>query len=232
MRPSSPVRQRSVGWRHRVTAAFTERLALKASAVLLAVVLWFVVAAREPTEEVVSVRFAPKLDSALVLRDPEPIIRALVIGRANEILKLSNAPLVIRRPIESDAPDTLVLSLRTSDVEVPEGVEVIVRDVQPRQLTLRFESTTSREIPVRPAVVVRAYTGGIAAADVEIRAEPPRVTVLGPRRTVARLRFVATVADSITADTLPHLVDLDTAGLGVAVRPPQVKLSFVRARRP
>ena len=82
--------RRPVSWRRRITAAFTERLALKSAAVLLAVVLWFIVAAREPTEEVVSVRFAPKLDSALVLRDPEPIIRALVIGRANEILKLSN----------------------------------------------------------------------------------------------------------------------------------------------
>ena len=233
MRPSSPLRQSSLhdGWRHRITAAFTERLALKASAVLLALVLWFVVAAREPTEEVVSVRFAPKLDSALVLRDPDPIIRALVIGRANEILKLSNSPLVIRRPVESDAPDTLVLSLRTSDVEVPEGVEVIVRDVQPRQLTLYFESTTSRELPVRPAVVVRTPSGPVPAATFEMRADPARVTVLGPRRTIAQLRFVPTVADSITLDTLPHLVDLDTSGLGVIVRPPQVKLSFNHARR-
>jgi hypothetical protein len=216
-----------VGWRRRLTAAFTERLALKSSAVLLAVVLWFIVAAREPTEEIVGVRFSPKLDSALVLRDPPPIIRALVIGRANEILKLSNSPLVIRRPIESDAPDTLVLSLRTSDVEVPEGVEIIVRDVQPRSLMLRFESTTSRVVPVRPAVVVRA-SGPVD--DVTMRTEPPMVTVLGPRRAVAQLRFVSTLADSVTLDTLPHLVDLDTAGLGVTVRPPQVKVIFARPR--
>ena len=220
--------RRPIGWRRRITAAFTERLALKSAAVLLAVVLWFIVAAREPTEEVVSVRFAPKLDSALVLRDPEPIIRALVIGRANEILKLSNSPLVIRRPIESDAPDTLVMSLRTSDVEVPEGVEVIVRDVQPRSLTLRFEPTTTRQIPVRPAVIVRSPGD---PTQFEMRSDPARVTVLGPRRAVAQLRFVATVADSIAPDTLPHLVDLDTAGLGVTVRPPQVKVSVVPRRQ-
>ena len=100
----SPTGRHPIGWRRHLTAAFTEHLALKASAVLVAVVLWFVVAAREPTEELVNVRFAPQLDSALVLRDPNPVIRALVIGRANEILKLSNAPLVIRRPITSDAP--------------------------------------------------------------------------------------------------------------------------------
>jgi hypothetical protein len=209
-----------------VTAAFTERLALKASAVLLTVVLWFVVAAREPMEEVASVRFAPQLDSALVLRDPPPIIRALVIGRANEILKLSNTPLVIRRSIASDAPDTLVLALRTSDVAVPEGVEVIVRDVQPRSLTLRFESTVSRLVPVRSAIIVRVATGNTL---VSVHLDPESVTVRGPRRTVARLRSIATVRDSVTVDTLPHLVDLDTTGLGVSVRPPQVK-ALVRRR--
>jgi len=222
----SPTGRHPIGWRRHLTAAFTEHLALKASAVLVAVVLWFVVAAREPTEEVVNVRFAPQLDSALVLRDPNPVIRALVIGRANEILKLSNTPLVIRRPITSDAPDTLVMSLRTSDVEVPEGVEVIVRDVQPRSLTLRFEAIASRSVPVHSALLVRSPEGLPAA----LRFDPESVMVSGPRRTVARLQWVATIPDSISVDTLPHLVDLDTAGLGVAVRPSQVKAVFGRGR--
>ena len=222
----SPTGRHPIGWRRHVIAAFTEHLALKAAAVFVAVVLWFVVAAREPTEELVNVRFAPQLDSALVLRDPNPVIRALVIGRANEILKLSNSPLVIRRPITSDAPDTLVMSLRTSDVEVPEGVEVIVRDVQPRSLTLRFESIASRAVPVHSALLVRSPTGVRAA----LRFDPESVMVRGPRRTVARLQWVSTIPDSISIDTLPHLIDLDTTGLGVIVRPPQVKAVFGRGR--
>ena len=126
----------------------------------------------------------------------------------------------------SDAPDTLVLSLRTSDVEVPEGVEVIVRDVQPRSLTLRFESIASRAVPVHSALLVRS-PGGLPSA---VRFDPESVMVRGPRRTVARLQWVSTIPDSISIDTLPHLVDLDTAGLGVVVRPPQVKAIFGRGR--
>lgn len=212
-----------------MTAAFTEHLALKASALLLTIALWFAVAAREPTEDVASVRFAPQLDSALVLRDPAPMIRALVIGRPSEILKLANNPLVIRRSIASDAPDTLVLSLRTSDVEVPEGIEVIVRDVQPSSIPLRFESTVSRLVPVRSALLVRAPSGTVS---VPVRLQPDSVTVLGPRRAIARLRFVSTMPDSVVLDTLAHLVDLDTAGLGVTVRPPQVKAIFLRGATP
>jgi hypothetical protein len=154
------------------------------------------------------------------------VIRALVIGRASEIMKLSTTPLMIRRHISNDAPDTLILPLRTSDVEVPEGVEVIVRDVQPRELTLRFEHIMSRSVPVRSAI---RTLGLPPPPGIAIRLEPGVVTVRGPRAAVARLRFVPTVADSIAVDTLPHLVDLDTTGLGVIVQPMQVKALFVRA---
>jgi hypothetical protein len=222
---SAPQRQ-TTRWQRRVRSAMTERLALKAAAVLLALVLWFVVGARAPTEDVAGVRFAPVLDSALVLREPPVPIRALVIGRPSEILKLVNTPLVIRRPITSDAPDTLVLSLRTSDVHVPDGVEVIVRDVQPHSVTLRFESTATRRVAVRSALQVQSVAG---ASPVTVRLDPDVVTVFGPRRAVAQLEFVPTVSESIQADTLPHLVDLDTAGLGVTVRPTQVKAVFLRA---
>lgn len=220
------IHRHSASWQRRVKTAFTERLALKAAALLLALVLWFVVGARAPTEDVAGVRFAPQLDSALVLRDPPSPIRALVIGRPSEILKLVNTPLVIRRPITSDAPDTLVLALKTSDVDVPEGVEVIVRDVQPHSLTLRFESTASRRVPVRSAILIRAPAGD---PPVVVRLDPEVVTVFGPRRAVAQLQSIPTMAESIPIDTLPHLVDLDTAGLGVTVRPTQVKAMFLRA---
>lgn len=209
-------------WRRRVVSAFTENLPIKASAGLLAIAMWMLVAAREPIEQVVGVRFAPQLDSNLVLRDAPPLVRAVVLGSANEILKLANTPLVIRRPVSGDAPDTLVVPLRPTDVDVPEGVEVIVRDVQPQTVTLRFESTTQRYVPVASAIRVR----GAAQGPVPIVITPDSVQVSGPRRLVAGLRHVSTVADSIAFDTLPHLVDLDTARLGLTVRPAQVKVSF------
>lgn len=222
----TPGARQTIGWRRRLSQAFTQRLALKSSALLLAVVLWFVVEARQPTEEVATVRFAPQLDSALVLRDPAPPIRAHVIGRPSEILKLGNTPLVIRRPVGGDVPDTLTVSLHPADVDVPEGVQVIVREVQPRSLTLRFESTSSRRVPVRSAIMVRAPSGG-GRPNVAVRLEPDSVTVLGPRRSVAQLRYVSTRADSIAVDTVPHLVDIDTTGLGVTVRPTQVKATLL-----
>lgn len=222
-----------LGWQQRLSAVFMEHLPLKASAVLLAIALWFVVGAREPTEEVVAVRFEAQLDSTLVMRDPPPLIRALVMGRPSEILKLSNAPLVIRRTIAGDTPDTLVVALRTSDVSVPEGTEVIVRDVQPRAIPLRFEAIASREIPVHSALVARAGGSGDATGTMRVRLEPEHVMVRGPRLTLLRMSWIPTVAETLTvSDTFPHLVDLDTARLGVTVKPAQVKATITRGLQP
>ena len=57
-------------------------------AVLVAVVLWFVVNAKEPQIALVPVRFSPQLDSSLVLRDPLPELHAIVAGSPKELIKL------------------------------------------------------------------------------------------------------------------------------------------------
>src|SRR3954464_955653 len=145
-------------WRRRVTEAFTQRLALKGTALLLAIVLWFIVTAKEPNQDLVEGPFAPQLDSSLVLKDPPPTIHALVVGTPQELLKLFAHPLVIRRQIAANSPDTVVVDLSTSDVELPAGIDAIVRAVQPRSVTLRFESTSSRVVPVRSAVQVVSDT--------------------------------------------------------------------------
>lgn len=202
---------------------FTDRLVLKGTAVLLAIVLWFVVNAKEPQLELVPVRFTPVLDSSLALRDPLPQLQALVAGSPKELIKLTaNAP-TIRRQITSDAPDTVVIDLRPDDVTLPDGVDAVVRDVQPRSLTLRFETTWTRKASVQSAIEVADNMG----APLTTRFDPESVQVTGPRRLVLRIPSVRTVKTVISfPDSLPHLVDIDTTGFGagVRVRPSQVKV--------
>jgi YbbR domain-containing protein len=214
-------------WRRRLAEAFTQRLALKGTALLLAIVLWFIVTAKEPNQDLIDVQFAPQLDSSLVLKDPPPTIHALVVGTPQELLKLFAHPLVIKRQIAANSPDTVVVDLATSDVELPAGVDAIVRGVEPRSVTLRFESTSSRIIPVRSAVQVVADSLH-PSSPVAIRLEPDRVEVSGPRQRVLGMEYVVTVHVAIPAnDSLPHLVDIDTTRLGLRVRPSQVKVHLV-----
>src|SRR3712207_5441387 len=208
MRPVPGPRGRRA-WDQHLRATFTERLELKVTAVVLAVVLWFMVSARETTEEIVGVRFAPLLDSSLALRDVPRPVSALVIGRRGELMKLvGNAP-IIRRPIDDEVPDTLSLDLRPSDVELPPNVDARVRDVQPRRLTLYFQSDITRLVPVRPPP--DAPTDGRTT----MRFEPESVRVAGPRRSVARIAAVHPARHTMPAgDSGTFLVSLDTGTLG------------------
>jgi YbbR domain-containing protein len=217
----------------RVTAAFTERLGLKMTAVFIAVVMWFVVNAKEPQIAMYPVRFAPVLDSSLVIRDQVPQIEAIVAGSPKELIKLNSSLPVIRRSISSAAPDTLVVDLRAEDVSLPEGVDAVVREVEPRSITLRFESTWLRKVPVHTAIDVPTANGGPGPSAIHV--EPNVVEVGGPRHLVGKIPFVKTIRTTIPfPDSLPHLVDLDTAGLGAGIRlkPSQVKVTLLPSARP
>lgn len=222
----------STGVRRRLAGAFTERLGLKATALLLAVVLWVVVNAKEPQEEDVPVRFQPVLDSSLVLRDQPPTVHALVAGAPTELIKLASTPPVVRRQITSDSPDTVVVDLGPDDVILPEGVNAVVRDVVPRSITLRFESTWTRKVPVQSMVTVLpiGLPGAIGA-----HLDPDSVSISGPRHVVLRIAAVRTARTFMSfPDSLPHLVDIDTVGLpaGVRVRPAQIKVQLVPTASP
>ena len=127
-------------WRRRLRDITTERLGLKAIALVLALLLWIVVSLREPTEGYVRVRVTPVVDSSLVLIGAAPEVRALVSGRAADLVKLYSTPLVLRRTVSGDVPDTLMLDLTPADVHVPAELSEVVRvlDVQPRVVRLRF----------------------------------------------------------------------------------------------
>ncbi|NUR20605.1 MAG: hypothetical protein HOQ12_13805 [Gemmatimonadaceae bacterium] len=120
-------------------SAVTERLPLKLAAIFFAIVLWLVVSAEEPTQEIVNVRFTPALDSGVVSTGGVPSVRALVLGSGRELLKLYNAQPVIVRRVRTGAGDSVRVELGPADVDLPAGVNAVVRDVRPRVVTLRVQ---------------------------------------------------------------------------------------------
>ena len=128
---------------------FTDRLGYKAAAIFFALVLWLVVSGEEPSEELVEVRFTPRFTApgVYITDDSLPVIHALVTARKRDLLKLYSAPPHVHRTFGLDTPDTVTLELRPADIELPTGVEGLVRDVQPRAVVLHFaqaSKTTAR----------------------------------------------------------------------------------------
>jgi hypothetical protein len=216
-------------WRRRLRELATERLGLKAIALLLALLLWLVVSARQPTESYVRVRMSPALDSTLVLLPGTVEVRALVAARAADFVKLAADPPVVHRSVGGDAPDTLVLDLTAADVHLPPELadHVRVLDVQPRSVTLRFETRASRRVPIVNDGRVVVSSDSTARPSGDVMFEPRVVRVTGPRRMVRRLRGIRPYSLTIAMhDTMPHVADLDTSGTGVQVQPAQVKVQW------
>jgi hypothetical protein len=214
-------------WRARSRSMLTERLGLKATALGIAVLLWFAIGARQPTESYVSVAVLPVLDSTLVLLGDPPHVRVLVAGRAADIVKLHALPPVVRRTIDGDAPDTLILDLVPGDVHLPAEMarDVRVLDLEPRSVTLRFATRTSRRVEVRSDSRVLLKRDSVLVPHYSVHFEPETVRITGPRSAVRGVTMVRPIPLTIAAgDTLPHLVDIDTAGLGVRVYPAQVRV--------
>ena len=65
------------GLPRRLRQAVTERLHFKLAALFFSCVLWLVVSAEEPTEQVVQIVVAPRLDSSLVTNEIVAAIRPL-----------------------------------------------------------------------------------------------------------------------------------------------------------
>ena len=118
--------------------ALTDRLGLKATALVLAIMLWIIVSARQPTEGYVDVRVIPVLDKSLVLTTSPTPVRAQVYGRAVDIVKLYTAPPVLRLVVRGTSSDTLVREISPSDVHLSSqiGNDVHILDVQPRSVVL------------------------------------------------------------------------------------------------
>jgi hypothetical protein len=220
----------SASLQRRLRAALTERLGYKAAAAFFAVVLWLVVSAEEPSEELVPVQLETSFDTSRMLTSSAPVVRALVAGRARDLLKLYDHPPIVRRVITDDAPDSVGVDLRPEDVYLPPDVDAIVRDVQPRTVVLVFDVMEARRLPVLSGVrVLPDSTVGTGVIPIT-RLEPESVMVTGPRRVVGQMAYVPTAQQTVTVrDSARFLIPLDVKRLGgaVKVRPAEVTVSVV-----
>jgi len=167
--------------KRRLKRAFTERLALKATALAMAVVLWFTVSVREPAEQIVRVSFLPSLEPGVTLAEQPAPIRAQVWGSGRDLLKLYETPPVIRMSIGGEVGDSLTVALRPADIDLPPGVSAVIRDVQPRRITLVFHRVPNAQgSPSDGAAWARPITTNPPTPDTISRSTPVIVAPVMP----------------------------------------------------
>jgi len=168
---------------------------LKLMSLIFATALWFMISRDDrpaevavrapivfqnvPTELEISSESVP--EALIRVRGPERVIRQLRSNDVQAVLDLSGSKAEAR-----------TFDLTAQQVDHPRDVSVV--QVVPSQLRLSFDTRLSREVEVHPRV-----TGNFASGDqiVRIDADPPRITISGPRHHVEKID--AAITDPIDA---------------------------------
>ena len=168
---------------------------LKFMSLLFATALWFMIARDERPAEVAlrapivfeNVPSNLEISSESV---PEALIR--VRGPERVIRQLGPNEVQAELDLAGSKPQERTFDLTAQQVRHPRDVSIV--QVVPSQLRIAFDTRLTREVEVHPRV-----TGNFASGDqiVRIDADPPRITITGPRHHVEKID--AAITDPIDA---------------------------------
>lgn len=203
-----------------------EHWPLKVVALLLALALWGVVAAKRPASQIRSVDLQIELPDGRALTRELPNVSALVVGRASGLLALYREPLRVHKVVpDSVSGSQYLLALAPADVVVSPRANVAVQDVQPRQILVSLDEVARRRVPVRHRVSIRPDSGYVVAGGIAVI--PSEVEIAGPRGLVEPTESVATAPVSVSRAREPVrlAVPIDTGALGtLRVSPTTVQI--------
>lgn len=202
---------------------------IKLTALVLATVLWAVVAAQvEPITRAVPVTLEITPPQGRELTSELPPIQVIYRGIQRELDKLyETMPIIQKSMPDSFIGSTYTLDLAPSDVITREDANVSALEILPRTISVSLDDVLQRDVPVALRVTVRPDSG-FDRFD-SLRVSPASVTVRGPEPSVSQIRFVSTVRvdTNRVRSRLTLTVPIDTAelGLGVRVEPATVQIS-------
>ena len=185
-----------------------DNVVLKLISLALAVLLWFVIG-EKTSERGLSV----PVELQNVPRELE------LVGEPTNVVdvRLRAAPSVIQRLTTGDVSARIDLSgvregehivhLTADDIRVPFGVRVV--KITPSIITMGFERTSTKTVPIRPRLLGRPAPGYEVA---EVAAEPAEVRVSGPRTRVQETESAYT--EPVSLDGASSTV-VDTVNLGL-----------------
>lgn len=194
----------------------TENWKLKTLAFALAVLLWVVVTADQPTTgwfdvplEIAVTDPNYRLDGGAI---PEEV-QVRFAGPGRDLLDLALRRPTLRLTVNDVEEEVEARALDPRMVQLSGQVAVNALDVRPSAIQLEFTRIASRTVPVR--IRAAADLGEEWAIVDTLQTEPATVRITGPARQIEGIEAVATERFTLTtADTVVNeVVPLDTAGL-------------------
>ena len=171
---------------------------LKLLSVGLALLLWMVVSGEETVERGLRVPLElTQVPSGLeLLGDVPATVDVRVRGASGTLSRVGTGDVVAVLDLHTAQPGRRLFPLTPEQVRVPFGVEIV--QVLPSAVTMAFEPSALREVPIVPAVDGRPAPGYVVGP---LSAEPRAVEVIGPDSAVKRATEVVTEPVSVEGAT-------------------------------
>lgn len=175
-----------------------DNLPLKAASLVLATLLWFVIAGEKTSELGLEVpvelrNFPPGLE---LVEEPPRSVEVRLRASPGLLQGLEKDEVHAAIDLSGIGEGERILHLAPDGIQVPFGVDVV--KITPARFTLRFERTLEVTVPVRPTVEGEPAEGYEVDGVV---AQPPTVRVAGPKSRVERVEHAYTEPLSIRGAT-------------------------------
>lgn len=159
-------------------------LALKVISLAIAVLLWLTVSGQQTVERGLRVPLEiHNLPDKLEIVDPPPeFVDVRLRGGSGALSRLAPGDVVAVIDVKSARPGRRLFNLSPDQIRTPFGIGVSL--VSPPTVTLGFELSETKRVPVVPAVEGEPAPGFVRG---KTSADPGTVAVVGPRSAIAQV---------------------------------------------
>lgn len=186
-----------------------ENPGLKALSLALAVLLWLAISRDQLVERSLRVplEYQNIPEGLEIVGDPPGMVDVRVRGASGALGRLDSGEVVAVLDLGAARPGPRLFHLLTDQVRAPFGVTVA--QISPPTVSLEFERTGSKTVPVNPAVEGEPAAGYVVA---RVTSDPPTVVVTGPASRLERLEEATTEPVSVQDRAAP-VRDVVTVGV-------------------
>lgn len=184
-------------------------LGLKFLSIALAVLLWLLVSGERIVERAmrIPVEFTNLPSQLEIVGDAVSVVDVRLRGSSGALSRISAGELVAMLDLRGARPGRRLFHLIGADVRRPFGVEVV--QVMPASVSMTFEASASRIVPIVPAVEGEPADGYLTGT---VTADPATVEVVGPVSAIANLTEAITEPISV-ADRVAPVTETVTVGV-------------------
>ncbi len=167
---------------------------LKAVSVVLAALLWLVVAGEQIVERAlrIPIEFTNVPPDLELVGDAPTVADVRVRGSSGALSRMAPGELVAVLDLRAARPGVRLFHLSSPDVRAPFGVQVV--QVSPSNISIRLERSVAKVVPVVPEIDGQPAEGFVVGTVV---VDPATVEVVGPTSALARLTAAITEPVSV-----------------------------------